>query len=421
MKTGATNISTVIIGAGHAGLAMSRRLTDRSIDHVVIERGEVANSWRTERWNSLRLLTPNWQTQLPGMRYAGGDPDGYMTMPEVIGFISDYAVTIDAPVLTETTVTRVGVTDDGYQVVTDRGVWNCATVVLASGACNVANFPSFATAVPTAIRMLTPMSYRSPDELADRGVLVVGASATGVQLADEIHRSGRPVTIAVGEHVRLPRIYRGRDIQWWMDAAGILDERHDQVDDLVRARHLPSPQLIGTSERRSIDVNTLHDLGVGIVGRMGSLRDGIAQFSGGLTNTCRLADLKMNRLLDRFDQWADGVGPAHVDAPHRFEPTRLSAPPPLEIDLCRAGIGTIIWATGYRPDFSWLDVPVLDRKGRIRHDGGIVDDAPGMYVLGAPVLRRRRSSFIHGAEQDTDDIAAMLHHHLDHRRSFAAL
>jgi putative flavoprotein involved in K+ transport len=420
MSTSTTNTSAVIIGAGHAGLAMSRRLTERSIDHVVLERGEVANSWRTERWESLRLLTPNWQSHLPGMRYTGDDPDGYMTMPEVIGFISDYAATIDAPVLAGTTVTKVGVHDDGYQVTTDRGTWNCATVVLASGACNIANVPPLAKAVPAAIRMLTPMTYRSPGELDDRGVLVVGASATGVQLADEIHRSGRPVTLAVGEHVRLPRMYRGRDIQWWMDAAGILDERYDQVDDLTRARHLPSPQLIGTADHRSIDLNTLHDLGVAIVGRMGSMRDGVAQFSGGLANICRLADLKMNRLLDRFDQWADGVGPDNVDAPHRFQPTQLSATTPLEIDLRRRGIGTIIWATGYRPDFSWLDAPVLDRKGRIRHDGGIVDGAPGMYLLGAHVLRRRRSSFIHGAEQDTDDLATALHHHLDHRRSLAA-
>jgi len=421
MNTSTTDASTVIIGAGHAGLAMSRRLTERSIDHVVLERGEVAHSWRTERWDSLRLLTPNWQSQLPGFRYSGGDPDGYMTMPEVIGFISDYAAAIDAPVLTETAVTRVGVTDDGYRVTTDRGSWSCATVVLASGACNIASVPSLATAVPTAILMLTPMSYRSPDELDDRGVLVVGASATGVQLADEIHRTGRPVTIAVGEHVRLPRIYRGRDIQWWMDAAGILDERQDQVDDLVRARNLPSPQLIGTSDRRSIDLNMLHELGVEIVGRMGSMRDGVAQFSGGLANTCRLADLKMNRLLDRLDGWAADVALDDAETPHRFRPTELATAPPLEFDLRRRGIGTIIWATGYHPDFSWLDVPVLDRKGRIRHHGGIVDEAPGMYLLGAHLLRRRRSSFIHGAERDTDDLATSLHDHLDHQRSLHAL
>ena len=206
------HVTTVIVGGGHAGLAMSRRLTDRSIDHVVIERGEVANSWRTERWDSLRLLTPNWQTRLPGAPYDGPDPDGFMTMPEVVSFIDRYARAVDAPVQTGTTVTRLSARGDGregYEVVTDRGVWTCASVVLASGAANVAAVPALAAAVPPSVRMVTPMTYRSPADLDERGVLVVGASATGVQLADEIRRTGRAVTIAVGEHVRLPRTYRG--------------------------------------------------------------------------------------------------------------------------------------------------------------------------------------------------------------------
>ncbi len=409
--------TTVVIGAGHAGLAMSRRLTQRSIDHVVLERGEVANSWRTERWDSLRLLTPNWQSQLPGMHHAGGDPDGYMSVAEVVNFISDYATAIDAPVRSRMTVTSVEIANGGYRVSTHDEVWNCATVVLASGACNIANVPAIAAAVPAGIQMLTPMTYRRPDDLGDGGVLVVGASASGVQLAEEIRHTGRAVTIAVGEHARLPRSYRGRDIQWWMNAAGIHDERYDEVDDLIRARHLPSPQLIGTPEHRSIDLNTLDDLGVQMVGRLCSIRDGVALFSGGLVNTCLLADLKMNRLLGRLDDWALEVDLQGVDAPQRFELTRSSTAPSLAIDLRRQGIKTVIWATGYRPDYSWLHVPVLDRKGRVRHDGGIVDAAPGMYLLGAHLLRRRGSSFIHGAAQDTNDLAAHLHGYLDQRAS----
>ena len=412
--------TTVIIGAGHAGLAMSRRLTERSLDHVVVERGEVANSWRTERWESLRLLTPNWQGRLPGYEYSGTDPDGFMTMPEVVDFIAGYADAVAAPVHTGTTVTRVAVTETGYEVTTDRGVWTAPSVVLASGASNIANVPALASAVPTSVAMLTPMTYRSPHLLDDRGVLVVGASATGIQLADEIRRSGRAVTIAVGEHVRLPRLYRGRDIFWWMDAVGILDQRYDEVDDLVRARHLPSPQLIGTPDRRSIDLNSLVDQGVQIVGRLGRIFDGVAQFSGSLANVCALADLKMNRLLQTLDDWARATEIDAVDRPHRFEPTRLPSTPPLELDLSTGEIGTIVWATGYRPDHSWLDVPVLDHKGRIRHDGGVVRDAPGMYLLGANVLLRRRSSFIHGAESDTADLAEHLAGYLDRYRSSAS-
>jgi putative flavoprotein involved in K+ transport len=198
-----------------------------------------------------------------------------------------------------------------------------------------------------------------------------------------------------------------------MDAAGVLDERHDEVDDLVRARHIPSPQLIGTSELRSIGLNSLAQLGVQIVGRLCSIRDGVAQFSGGLANGCRLADLKMNRLLDRLDKWAQDTDTDALDPPCRFEPTSVPSDPTLEIHLRRQEIGTIVWATGYRPDYSWLDVPVLDRKGRIRHDGGVVSDAPGMYVLGGNLLRTRRSSYIAGAEQDTCELADHLHEYLD--------
>ena len=183
----------------------------------------------------------------------------------------------------------------------------------------------------------------------------------------------------------------------------------------MRARHVPSPQLIGTPERRSIDLNALAARGVAIAGRLGSVRDGVAQFSGGLANTCRLADLKMTRLLDRLDTWATGHGVTDI-GPHRFEPTLPALARSggadatvLELDLRRGDIGTIVWATGYRPDHSWLDLPVFDHRGRIRHDGGVVRDAPGVYLLGASFLRRRRSSFIHGAEADTRELAAHLH------------
>jgi putative flavoprotein involved in K+ transport len=396
---------------------LSRRLTERSIDHVVLERGEVANSWRTERWSSLRLLTPNWQSTLPGKTYTGHDPDGFMTMPEVVEFIDRYATSVQAPVHTGTTVTNVAPTDTGYQVTTNRGRWDCATVVLASGPCNVAKVPAIAAATPSGIASVTPLTYKSPDQLDDAGVLVVGGSATGVQLAEEIHRSGRNVTLAVGEHVTLPRTYRGRDIFWWMESAGVLDERYDEVDDLTRARHLPSPQLVGSPERRSVDLNTLAAIGVEVVGRLGMIRDGVALFSGGLANTCRLADLKLTRLLDRFDQWERRADAGVSDSPHRFERTTVGGTANLEIDLRRRNIGTIVWATGFRPDHSWLDLPVLDHKGRVRHDGGVVAGAPGIYLLGGSLLRTRRSSYIAGASHDTEALADHLQQYLSTARS----
>ena len=402
---------------------MSQCLREHSVDHVILERGRVANSWRTERWDSLRLLTPNWQSRLPGFRYETPDADGFMTMPEVIGFIEDYADTISAPVQEETEVTSVGAASNGFRVATDQGEWRCRTVVLASGACNRADVPVLEQDIPASIHSLTAMEYRNPDSLPPGGVMVVGASATGVQIAEEIHRSGRPVTLSVGEHVRLPRTYRSRDILWWMDAAGVLDERYDEMDDIVRARNVPSPQLVGTPERSTLDLNALTDIGVKLVGRISAVRDGKALFSGGLRNVCRLADLKMNRLLNTIDEWATDNGTnGEVDAPHRFEATRVPDSPPLEIDLARADadgeIRSIVWATGYRPDYSWLDLPALDHKGRLRHDGGVVA-VPGVYALGLNFLRRRKSSFIHGAEDDARDLAQHLVNYLDGRRAHA--
>ncbi len=392
---------------------MSRCLTERSLDHVVLERGEVANSWKTERWDSLRLLTPNWQSRLPGFGYEGADPDGFRTMPETIAFLERYADAISAPVRAHTQVTSVRPSGDGYVITTSQGDWESATVVLATGACNVPLVPSLAEAVRTTIATLTPFSYRKPKQLENGGVLVVGASATGTQIAEEIQRSGRPVTLAVGEHVRVPRLYRGRDIKWWMDAAGILDERYDEVDDIVRARNVPSLQLAGSPERRTVDLNALTRIGVKLVGRLAGLRDGRAQFSGSLPNLCALADLKMSRLLDRIDEWAKETGvDSEVDPPHRLEPTEVDASPPLFLDLARSGIRTILWATGFRPDFSWLHAPVFDRKGRIRHDGGVVE-APGLYLMGMPFLRRRKSSLIDGASDDARDLSAHLASYLD--------
>ena len=409
--------TTVIIGAGHAGLAMSRCLAERCIDHVVLERGEVANSWKTERWDSLRLLTPNWQSRLPGYGYEGDDPDGFRTMPETIAYIERYAEVISAPVQTDTEVRLVRLGNGGYVVSTNRGDWHCRTVVLATGACNVASIPALAQALPEAINTLTPNAYRNPEQLEDGGVMVVGASASGIQIAEELQRSGRPVTLAVGEHIRVPRSYRGKDIQWWMDAAGVLGERYDDIDDIVRARKVPSLQLAGSPEGRSIDLNTLIGLGVKCVGRLAGISDGKAQFSGGLRNLCAMSDLKMNRLLDTIDAWAkdngldDAVGP-----PERFAATEIDPATPLGMDLGNGAIKTIVWATGFRPDYSWLGVPVLDRKGRVRHDGGVVE-APGMYLMGMQFLRRRKSALIDGAGDDARDLSTHLAGFLDEQSS----
>src|SRR5258708_3793430 len=290
---------------------------------------------------------------------------------------------MDARVETRTNVTSLVRDDSGYIVTTDQGEWRSRAVVLAAGACNIAGVPPCAAAVPAQIHTLTPMQYRNPDQLPSGGVLVVGASATGIQLAHEIHRSGRPVTLCVG-------------------------------DDIARARGVPSMQLVGSPERMTLDLNTLSDIGVKLVGRLAGIRDGKAQFSGALRNQCALSDLKMNRLLDTIDQWAAHNGlDGEIEALSRLVPTHVEDSPPLGLDLASGEIKTILWATGYRPDYSWLHVPVLDRKGHVRHDGGITP-SPGLYLMGMQFLRRRKSALIDGAGDDARDLSAHLAAYLTH-------
>jgi len=409
-------VDVVVIGAGHAGLAMSHVLAGHGIDHVVIERGEVAQRWRTGHWDSLRLLTPNWMTRLPGFMYDGPDPDGYMRAAEVADFIEAYATRSAAPLRLQTTVTDVAADPGGagYRVATDRGDWRCRAVVLANGAFDRPSLPRCAADVPSHVQQLTTATYRRPGDLAARGrVLVVGASASGLQLADEICRSGRDVTLAVGEHVRLPRRHRGRDIQWWMHAAGVLDQRIEDADDAERARRVPSPQLVGSAGHETLDLGALQQRGVEIVGRLAGIRDGRAMFSGGLRNVCALADLKMQRLLDTLDGWAQGRGDVEPPAA-RLAPTPVPAAPRLGLPL-GAEVGSIVWATGAAPDYRWLRLPVFEPDGRLRHERGVV--APGIVALGLPFLRRRKSSFIHGAQDDACELGAGIVQHLRERKT----
>lgn len=402
--------TVVVIGAGQAGLAMSWWLAHRGIDHVVLERGaRVANTWRTERWKSLTLLTPNWQSRLPGFGYEGDRPDDFRTLEQTIAFLDAYAQRVAAPVRLQCPVTAVRRVDAGYEVEAGDAIWRSRAVVIATGAFNVPHVPQLAGVLPPDIAQVTPDCYRGPAQLPEGGVLVVGAAATGAQLADELRRAGRAVTLAVGEHVRAPRTYRGRDIQWWMDATGLQDESLDQVENLDRARSLPSFQLAGYADRRDIDLNALRAAGVRLVGRLAGVRDGKLQLSGSLRNVCELADLKLNRLLSGFDQWAtERALDAALEPAQRPAPTLVDADPPLALDLARDGIRTVLWATGFRPDYRWLQVPVLDRKGKLLHDGGVVAGAPGLYVLGLPFLRRRKSTLIDGVGEDARELAEHL-------------
>lgn len=403
MKT----VEVVIIGAGQAGLAMSRELTARGVDHVVLERGCVANSWRTERWDSLRLISPNWMNDLPGQPYAGPDRDGFMTANELADTFDQYARLQHVPVETGVRVDAVRRAGDAFSVETSHGVFACSAVVVATGAAAKAKIPAVASAFSPHILQVNPLYYKRPSDLPAGGVLVVGASASGVQIAREIQESGRQVTIAVGAHTRVPRYYRGFDIDVWMHVLGLFDVSIDEVDDVMRVRQTPSAQLSGRSQTDNVDLNALQDIGVEIVGRLAGASDGRALFSGSLANVCATADLKMMRLLASIDEWVAqrDLSPL-LEPPHAPPSTRVPDAPRLTLDLNADEVRTIVWATGVGPDHSFIDMPVFDQKGQIRHDGGVV--APGLFVMGLPFMRRRKSHLIAGAGDDARDLASIL-------------
>ena len=410
----------IVVGGGQAGLAMSRCLADLGVDHVVLERGRIAERWCSERWDSLRLLTPSWLSRLPSWSYRGSDPDGYMDMRQVIEHLQGYARSFDAPVLTETSVRSLKATQGGFRVATNQGPFAAPNVIVATGHCDVPLVPSIAAGVPAHVLQITPTRYRNPDQIPGGGVLVVGASASGVQIAHELRAAGRDVTLAVGRHTRLPRLHRGRDIMWWLDRLGILEQRTSDVADLAASRATPSMQLAGRHDRADLDLPALQACGVRLVGRaLGSDGSRIG-FATDLSHTVRRADAKLRRLLDRIEQ---------LLARHPDLALDSSAPPPpatvqvrdvaTTIDLRDARISTIVWATGFRRRYPWLHVPVVDGAGELVHEGGITR-VPGLYALGLRFMRRRSSSFIDGVGRDARELAVHLRARLDRRPSLAA-
>ena len=396
-------VETLVVGAGQAGLAVSRCLTEFGADHVVTERGRVAERWRTARWDSLRLLTPNWMSRLPFWAYTGADPDGYMPAPELVRYLEGYAGSFTAPVHEHTTVELIEAAGSGLRVVTDQGTWLARNVVMATGTENRPYLPSAASGIDPEIHQLPAARYCGPDQVPGGGVLVVGASASGVQIADELRRAGRPVVISVGRHARLPRCYQGRDILCWMDRAGVLGQTIDQVHDARSARRAPSMQLSGRG--RPVGLDALAAGGVRLAGRLVAADGRRLSFADDLPATIGGAQARMERLLRTIEGYiarsGEGAGPADPPAP-------FTAPAgPVRLDLRRAGISTVIWATGYQPAYPWLRVPVLDRHGQIAHSRGVTS-VPGLYVLGLKFQYRRNSTFVDGVASDARFVATHL-------------
>jgi putative flavoprotein involved in K+ transport len=391
-----------ILGAGQAGLAMSRCLARRGIDHVLLERGNVAERWRRIPWAALRLLTPAWMTRLPGHAYAGPDPDGFMDRASLVGLLEAYARAGSAPVESRTRVERVAAASGGYRIDTDPGSWTSRAVVIATGACEAPSVPRWAASIAVA-DVLHAAAYSRPGALSSGGVLVVGASASGVQIARELRASGRDVTLAVGRHTRMPRRYRGRDVMHWLDRAGILDTPWHAVRDLAAARRAPSLQLTG--QGGDIGLRELADAGVRLVGRVTGAAGSLLTLAPTLAAEAVASEARLARLLERIDRHiaAADLGADASDRPAPFIP----GAGPAALDLRAEGIGTVILATGYRRDYRWLDLPVLDADGELRHDGGITA-VPGLYALGLRFLRRRSSSFLDGVGRDAEALAPIV-------------
>jgi putative flavoprotein involved in K+ transport len=405
-------IDTVVIGAGHAGLAVSRLLTGAGREHVVLDRGRVGERWRTERWDSLHLLTPNWMTRLPGWYYGGPDAEGYLGVAQLIRLLERYAASFDAPVVSGTTVERLepGPDDDThrYRVVTDAGTWLTRHVVIATGPHGTPYLPPGLDV--TAAEVLPANRYRNPDRLAPGGVLVVGASSSGVQIADELNRAGRDVVLSVGRHTRMPRRYRGMDIFWWLENTGRLARTIDQVPDAQAARHEPSMQLVGRNDpaghAADLDLAVLQRNGVRLAGRFEGVAGGTARFRDDLADQVADADRRMNRFLDAVDGYVAQVGlSSEVWDGVRPGPVRPAAT--TRVDLRTERIGTVLLAAGYRPDHGWLRLPVTAPDGTIRQVRGVTA-APGVYVVGQRFQHRRDSGFIDGARHDAHAVVRHL-------------
>lgn len=407
------SIDVAVIGAGQAGLAMSWLLTDRAVEHVVLERRRVAERWRSERWDSLRLLTPNWFARLPGWSYTGADPDGFMTMSETASYLAAYAESFGAPVVGGAAVLSVAPAAPGYRIVTTAGAWAARAVIVATGACDRPAVPSCAMGLSPRVAQVASRDYRRPEALPPGGVLVVGASASGLQIARELASAGREVTLSVGRHNRVPRRWRGRDIIRLMDRAGVLDESVAEVADIDRARHQPSLQLAG--DDRPLDLATLKAAGVRVRGRLAGADGDAVALAGDLRETMEAADRKLARLLARIEAAVpeDELGPPETVPAIAFGAEAQS------VDLAAEGIGSLIWATGFRRAYPWLTVPVLDAAGEIVQRGGVTP-AAGLYTLGLPFQRRRKSTFIDGVGGDAEALLAPILSHLQSRPRAAA-
>jgi putative flavoprotein involved in K+ transport len=406
-----------IIGGGQAGLALSYRLTELGRPHVILEQRRVVESWRTKRWDSLRLIAPNWSMVLPGFAYPGDDPDGFMARDEVVQHLEGYASSFGAPILEGIRVMSVERRSmhGRFLLRTEDATLEADQVVLATGALQQPKLPPEAAKLPGTISQVVAADYRNPDMLTRGGALVVGSGETGCQIAEELSRAGRDVYLSGGKSWWAPRRYRGRDIAAWLRLTGWFERR---AEDLPPGAHAgqPNPQLTGAGGGHDINAHSLARDGVRLVGRLRGIKDGTAFFSDDLTANVASADAEARKLLESIDRVIEAQ---RLDAPAEELPLDLlpgGGPAasgdevrvaPLELDLGKTAIGTVIWATGYRPDFSWVRLPFLDADGYPIQRRGVTS-VEGLYVLGLDWLHTAKSGLFAGISEDATYLASVI-------------
>lgn len=402
-----TRVDTLIIGAGQAGLALSSYLTAHGHDHLLLDRGSVGERWRSQRWDSFRLLTPNWHTGLPGLPYDGDDPDGFMDKAQAVDMFERYARSFDAPVRTGVAVHRVAPTPGGWQVGATAGTYEARNVVVATGHHALPRIPMpLATQIPVDVTQLHTSHYRNPAQLPDGGVLVVGAGPSGQQIAEELALAGRDVVLAAGRHRTLPRRYRGRDTHWWMAQMGTFDRTIDSLADphAVRA----SPAFVLSGGLRDMDLRRLVAAGVQPVGRLTGVLGPVVWLADDLAEIVKRADANARGMRASIDEFIarTGVTAAPPDDPPP-PPGRWATSAPRQLRLDRRRISAVIWATGYRRDYSWIDADVFDATGEPLQRRGVTT-ADGLFFLGLRWMYRRSSDTIHGVGRDAEYLADII-------------
>ncbi|MCA1186232.1 MULTISPECIES: MSMEG_0569 family flavin-dependent oxidoreductase [unclassified Saccharopolyspora] len=391
----------VVVGGGQAGLSASYCLRQRGIRHVVLEAERLGHDWRSRRWDSFCLVTPNWQCALPGFEYRGADPDGFMLRDEIVSYLESYAESFGAPVLEGVRVTRLRRSTGGsYLLDTTVGEFIAEQVVVATGAYHDPSRPAAAERIPAGIEQLHSADYRSPSALPAGDVLVVGSGQSGAQIAEDLHLAGRGVHLAVGNAPRVARFYRGRDCVAWLDEMGHYAKTIDEFADPAQVRKRVNHYVTGRDGGRDIDLRTFAGQGMRLYGRLLDIRDGRAAFGDDLKSGLDAADQVMESIKDAIDAHIAARG---IDAPTEARYTPVWEPDPAthprELDLAESGITTVIWSTGFRPDYRWIEVPVFDGRGHLVHRRGVTS-APGLHFLGLPWQHTWGSGRMEGVGRD---------------------